>query len=274
MTFYQKAQFNQPVSVPAGVTDTSSMFFGCKNLNSSVNMAITNTQLKDVTSMFSGCSNFNQQRVTIPYNVVYANGFLQDCYNFNGTVSSVGGNISYAAKMFANCTNFNRSVGLTTGLTEMRNMLEGCTSFNKTVMIPDGVINAQGAFFRAFELNSFIDLGNTVQNISTLFGYATNYNTDIYIPDSVTNAYRLLYYCQNFGANVYINRVTAGINVTGIFSNCNNSRRKNIFCNNLALVNGTTLTTSVTATAISWTATANGYYNSVYNIYLFSNYSE
>ena len=53
--------------------------------------------------------------------------------------------------------------------------------------------------------------------------------------------------------------------------NHNNLQQINLFCTNLTSLNKTTAETSLTGTSIIWFDTTNGYYNEVYNIYLYNN---
>jgi hypothetical protein len=53
----------------------------------------------------------------------------------------------------------------------------------------------------------------------------------------------------------------------------NNAKRINIFCNNLYLLNGNGAGNSIVGQKITWKSQTNGYYNSVYNIYLYNNYT-
>ena len=101
--FYGCTSFNQPVTIPSGVTGISYTFKGCTSFNQPVTIP------SGVTAMghaFDGCTNFNRP-VTIP------SGVTDMSYTFKG------------------CTSFNQPVTIPSSVSAIREMLSGCTSFNQ-----------------------------------------------------------------------------------------------------------------------------------------------
>ena len=114
------------------------------------------------------------------------------------------------------------------------------------------------------------------------FAGNTSFNSPISIGENVNSAYHMLEGCSSFGQDVYIrggrrksNSVLGSFNASGLFKSCNNSKRKNIWFNNILnnCFNNTGAVSSITNTAITWTAMTNGFYNTAYNIYCYYNYS-
>lgn len=194
--------------------------------------------------------------------------------NYNSSVI-IGNNIKNCYSMFQNCRSFNQPVIIPNNATYLAYMFDNSTSFNQPVTIPNKVINCYRMFQNCFNLNSPIILGNKVENCSGMFRRCNNFNQSITIPNSYINCAYMFENCTNMSANIYIkNASISKAAVNGLVASKNNSKRINIFCNNITnlIGGGPTSGGSIVDRDISWTSMVNGYYNTAFNIYLYNNY--
>lgn len=198
--------------------------------------------------LLSGAKGFNQP-IIIPNSVTTCSGMFYGCSNFNYPIN-IPESVLECVSMFRNCVNFNSVVNMSNNLKSCAEMFQDCWKYNQPVNIP-----------------------NSVNNCYSMFYKCNNFNQPITIPNGVVSCSGMFSYCMNFSSNIFIPN-NSDINICRMLASTNNSLQKNIWCNNIAIINRNTASTSVTGTAIEWTAMTNGYYNEAYNIYLYNNYSE
>ena len=151
-------------------------------------------------------------------------------------------------------------------------MSSGGTDISSAVLVEGGQIRFTSATFSNV---SNITIGKNITNCTYMFSNVLGLNAvPITIHAKVINcSYMFRNLASN--ANIYINIDPSQTvhNFVNMLYLKNNSYRTRIFCNNLSYLNKITAATSIVGKAITWTSIANGYYNTVYNIYLYRNYA-
>lgn len=285
------------------------LFYNCydfNNINITIDCNYANYNIVcDITNMFANniylynLSNISIQftNISSSYNALFIGQetFYSDLF-FNSPIPFID-NFMGGPYCLAYCYNFNQEITF--------------SSYDYTI---DNRIGSLSSMFKdCYKLNSFINFNNSYfYNISSLFedchifnqpinitliqknndwdgkcsGYAVfrncyNFNQDIYIhgidySQNVDLSY-MMQNCDNFGSNIYIyNHFISSLSYT--FSNCNNSLKKSIFWNgfNDDYINTYTgyIVTYSPLAVFDPLPDGNGYYNSVYNIYLQNNIGE
>lgn len=311
--FAQCTNFNSPVSISAPTIKTSSMFTNCFSLNQPITINAIVTGNNNILSMFANCDNFNQP-IEIKYDSygrsanIFVNNMFFNCKSFNSpmTFNEVYKNDTDTGSLrimmdnvFNGCTNYNQPFNMPNRTFSANSLFSKCTNFNQKVNLPDDLYYARSmyahtAFNQPYEINcptvieidsmfyNCINLNSTitfnvpnVKSLGSMF-YNSAFNKDIYIPSQINNLFHTFANCKSFSKNVYIQGTYRVINVAGMFLNCDNTKRKNIFFNNaLNGQFGQSGSTSVIGAPITWTnITGNvGFYNATYNIYCYNNYS-
>lgn len=219
----------------SNVRDVEIRLLNTKNYNLHMNGLVSNNPDFNSNVVF----NFTTETAT-PKNA-YMSGLFENCTNFNQPFNFNNfGYVYDTSNMFRNCTNFDQKIEFN-GVHLFSNcqyMFSGCTKLNKIFNIPVYTNN----LYRAFE--------NTNVNVIRLKGTTS---TDV----SQKN-----YVCM------VANRQKNSSDPTKY-------NRLNIWCNSsfLSHLNGTTAATSITGTDITWSNGTNCKYNSTYNIYIYTNYS-
>lgn len=292
--------YNCPVDIPVNVNKTTNMFAFCSNFNSDVN--ITNRMICNMDNMFSGCVNLNKNiQINASLFEGYGNYMFQNCWKFNQPINIV--NVIYTMRMFDNCISLNSNIQCseTTMRTNSWMMFHNCTNLNQRISI-EYYTNTIGMFRNCFNLNQMFVRDEYPTNCQMMFANCNNlnktvgwgmqggtsfnawgmlegctkFNQDITIPNTCIDIGSLLWNCKDFAKTVYIKGTTARtLNVSYMLMDCNNSKRKNIrFHPSLdSLFRQTTASTSIVGKGITWTNLTNGFYNSLYNIYCYNDYS-
>jgi surface protein len=150
--------FTVPQTLPSSITDTNSMFYGCKAFNQPLNGWTVNN-VTDMSFMFQYCINFNQPLDAWSVNnVLIMRGMFDKCTNFNQLLNTWSvNNVIDTHGMFSYCTNFNQPLNSwsVNNVKNMHYMFSDCTNFNQP-------------------LDTW-----SVNNVSTMYGmfrYCTNFN--------------------------------------------------------------------------------------------------
>lgn len=146
--------------------------------------------------------------------------------------------------------------------------------FNEPVTIGNQVTYCYQIFQNLPSFNQPVTIPNGATNCQSMFWNCASYNQDITIPASVTDARYMFDSCYNMGSNIFVDaEFESAMNCTaGMLASKDHSKRVNIWCNNLSTFLSTNWQ-SIVSSSITWTEMTNGYFNSVYNIYLYNNYS-
>jgi hypothetical protein len=267
--------YNQPITIPNDVNSCAQMFYNCKNFNQPITLP---DSLKECTYMFYGCESFDQA-VVLPNGVTYCSHLFENCTNFNQPIT-IPNSVTSCEDMFNGCTSFNQPVTIP-NITEssiysksIEGMFYECYEFNQPLVIPNGIKSCGHILMYCYNFNSPITIGTNVISCNQLLTGCNNFNQDITFPKNVASIFIGLQGTTSFGKNVFINNASiTQSNVYRLFQDCNNSLQKNIWCNNLTPFLGNKYANSIAMADITWTEMTNGYYNSVYNIYLYNNYS-
>lgn len=242
--FANNATFNDDVIIGNNVNTCYEMFFNCSNFNRNIQIPDT---VDNCLSMFRGCSNLNQN-IKLP------------------------NNIKYIGQTFFNCSNLNQNIRLPESVVTMSAAFQGCSKLNQNIKIPQGVTDITFAF-SGTNVNQNIVIPNTVTSLYQTFA-SSAMNCDITIPESVL-------YCTytlvrtDFSRNIYFKgNAYRELHTDSLFQQANTAKRKNLFFN-IALNNRFNNTVSgwtLVYHNITWQSMTNGYYNSEYNIYCYTNY--
>lgn len=290
--FDRCGSFNQPINIMFNSNNSvnmSLMFNACYNFNSPV--TIINGTNVNASNMFQGCRNYNQP-VNITSDIYSCQSILSGLTLFNSRVefgynSSKNRRVSFF-QAIGYCNNFDNDVTFTDlgdGNIGNYNMgftgfLRGCPVFNKSITFPNFGFEYNYAFTNCLKLNQPIIIEDCIEGASMegMFMGCTNFNQVVTIPKNVSFLSNMFANCTGFGNSIYMKGNVARpqlLIVGGMFRNCNKSKRKNIYYNNI-YDNRFTLnnTSSVIGANITWTAlsSGNGYYNSTHNIYLYNDY--
>lgn len=223
-------------------------YFGWKdsNLTNYYNFnddVIVGDKFNNCFALFRSLANFNGN-VTFGLNCTNFNETFATCVNFNRPVTFPA-RANRLAFTFYNCPKFNSNVTfLGNNIDNCAAMFLNCPSFNKAVNLPNGVLYCEGMFRRSA------------------------FNRDMYIPASVQIC-NAMFMETPMSKNIYFN----GANIPLTYSmleNRTSSDAVRIFTSNsninrFAYVAG--------SSPLTWENVASGYYNNLYNIYVYYNYS-
>ena len=237
---------------------------------------VTPATANNCANMFRANVTFNQP-VVIGSDVTLCSYMFSSASNFNQPVI-IGQNVTDCVGMFNYAMAFNQPLIIPDKVTSCASMFNFAQGFNQPVIIGSSVSNCLAMFWHAIKFNQPVMIPKSVTSCASMFSDIWEYNQSITIPSGVTNCRRMFNNCKNFGGDgkaIYINVSPSQTthDFIGLLRAKNNSLRMNIFCSDLSLLTGTASANSIVNAAISWTATTNGYYNAVYNIYLYNNYS-
>jgi len=209
--------FTVPQTLPSSITDTNSMFYGCKAFNQPLNGWTVNN-VTDMSFMFQYCINFNQPLDAWSVNnVLIMRGMFDKCTNFNQPLNTWSvNNVIDTHGMFSYCTNFNQPLNSwsVNNVKNMHYMFSDCTNFNQP-------------------LNSW-----SVNNVSTMYGMfknCTNFNQPLntWSVNNVSTMYDMFKNCTNFNQPLNTWTVNNVIDMSEMFKNCNISKEnKPIFNSN------------------------------------------
>ena len=265
MMFYNCVKLNRAIEIPNKVSNADSMFASCGNFNQPITIPSSVSSCK---YMFSSCYNFNQP-VTIPATVVNADYMFQGSSNFNSLVTIENG-VKSCSYLFAQLGNYNQPVTIPNSVNNCRSMIEMSAKFNQPVIIGENVTNCNSMFYSSNSFNQPIRIPDNVTDCNYIFSAATKMNSDVIFGNKANLLYSSFSGCNDFAGNIFINNTVA--DVRRMFQYVSNSFKKTVYCNDLTNLLGTTYSNSITGSAITWTATDNGYYNATNNIYLYNNY--
>lgn len=260
--------FNQPVVIDNASTNCSSLFLEMQSFNCPVNIP---NNVIDCSAMFMQCYSFNLP-VVIPDNVVNCSQMFMQCNVFNQLITLPNNTVN-CSYMFASDIIFNQPITIPNKVNNCGGMFKSCHNFNQPVNIPDSVTNCGWMFTNCYNFNSPVTIGNNAVNCSYMFENCNNFNQSVTIPRSVVNCSNMFALCKNMSGNIYIaNSSLNSNNVRGLLRGTGGAHRRNVFCNNIGVLSGTSSSNSLIGATILWTSTTNGYYNSTYNIYIYNNY--
>lgn len=292
--------YNCPIDIPVNVNKTAYMFNGCTNFNSTVNI-LCNSYTVNADNMFADCVNLNKNIQIVSKFGMSANCMFRNCTKFNQELKFEQ---DWTMQMFENCISLNKNININTQYITWNayRMYYGCTNLNIRIPV-ECFLNTPYMFQHCYNLNqSFVWSGYPPSNSAYMFegcnnlnktigwtkdagdpfncvgmlANCTKFNQDITVPRGCNNLYQFLYNCKDFSKTVYIKGTRSReLNISGLFYECNNSKRKNIRFNSAldSIFRATAYGKTLIWYSITWTSLTNGFYNSVYNIYCYNDYS-
>lgn len=276
--FQNRGKFNKPVNIPNSVTNTVNMFYACANLNQNIQIpnSVTNT-----TNMFRNCTNLNQN-IQIPDSVQVTYGTFYYCKKLNQNIK-IPNSAQNIASMFFGCSDLNFNIQIPNTVRNATFVFSNCTSLNQNIKIPDSITAITGIFDGCYNLNQNIKIpSNFGGNLFTIFRNCSNLDQNILFPSMKNlqsdNAWFAFRGCNNL-SNVTLRNGTVNNMFTGAFR-FNNAKRLNIWTDLTTATN--LITTKIihpnntnvkigTQILPTWTTITNGYYNELYNIYIYTN---
>ena len=164
----------------------------------------------------------------------------------------------------------NRNIQIPNGVTNMAETFKFCYKLNQNIQIPNSVTGMINIFRNCYNLNQNIQIPNSVRSISSCFYYCTNLNQNIQIPNSVTSVSGVFMGCDNM-TNITLLPTTMPVaNWNGMIRD-NASKSINIWTDDataLDMMNAGFIQGNIKPTMETIT---NGYYNSQYNVYIYTN---
>lgn len=243
------------------VNDFTSMTFGATRFNSNVifprlTIAPNRTSGSDIVNlnfgyMFANCFNYNQPiNITIhakPQPNCYlwstCSGMFLNCYNFNSR-------INFDIYQYSNNMQDDTKYSLPVYASEM---FWNCYNFNQPLIIPPG-FSLYSAFWNCRNFNQpvvFDVRDSSGSEFERVFEGAKNMYADIIFLNSNIE----MEYYPSFN---------------GLISNMNRTIPTHIYIENIGLIKDNCNVIS-NVSSIIWEEVANGYYNSIYNVYLLNN---
>lgn len=247
--------------------------------------------------MFNGCTSFNQN-IQIGNVVNNVAGMFKNCTNLDQNIY-LSNNVEDCHETFSGCTKLNIKIGIPNSVQRCDNMFNGCTSLNQYIEIPNSVYYCNNMFngcsnlkimpgipASAIYCNEMLvntDVGrvsdfyipNGIYTVRQMLRNSS-FNGNIYLPESVETCSGMLWDCQDFSGDVYIYRRSA-VATSGLFSNLVNAQKRKA----VHIYGGDWYYTNAVLHGIlpnvnnQWTQLPdniyNGYYNSLYNIYVYTN---
>ena len=137
----------------------SSMFRGCFNLNSNVEIP---KDAVDCTSMFGECRSLDQN-ILIPNGVENCSSMFSECDNLDRNIA-IPNSASNCSGMFYTGFNLKQNILIPNGVEDCSFMFQACNVLNQNIAIPPSVTNCY---------NMFADCENINQNI---YIYSENIN--------------------------------------------------------------------------------------------------
>lgn len=206
------ANFNEAVTIPNTVIDTSSMFYSCNNLNQPITIP---SSVSNASNMFAYCNNFNQP-ITIPSSVVDASNMFIDCFTFNQAVTISDGVVNI--KRMLTDSRFNQPLDIPSSVTDASGVLGQCFFFNQPVTISNGVTNLSYMFEQCENFSQPIDIPNSVTDTSLMFMDCNNFNQTVNISNSVTNTKGMFTRCTSLNRSIDI--PSNVVDCASMFSGC------------------------------------------------------
>ena len=125
-------------------------------------------------------------------------------------------------------------------------------------------------FNGCYNLNQNIQIPNSVTNTAYMFNGCYNLNQNIQIPNSITNIAYMFNFCRNISNITIFPKNRTSKNTTSFIRNANITQL-NIWTDNNTAIN--IMNTNFIQGSIKPTMTTieNGYYNSLYNVYIYTN---
>lgn len=244
--FYVCTNLKSVSNLPRDITNMASCFGGCRNFNSAITIP---PNVKDMAHAFSNCIKFNQP-ITIPEGVTTIAGCFNACYNLNQNFVLPQSLINMR-NAFAMTKNIRYLPVIPNNVTDMGSSFRGMSNIKpQNITIPDSVLNLKSCFVSTNNIDT-INIGRGATDIAEAFMYCNVKNVYIFSENitAINNAFgwRSSYYER---VNVFIK---------------GNTTTNNTFYNggNVNLV-GT----------IKWTTITNGYWNGLYNIYVYYNLTD
>ena len=248
--------YSQAVYLPSRVVHCDYTLAWCNNFNNYVDFNGPKSTLESLSGFFNRCNKYNYSDIQLSsfpvLNKLYS--FLQFCGNFNKNIYlnwSVVENISY---ILADATSFNCFGSFKSGLASATNLKNCSWAFYNTPM----------NFGNVFE-NTVIS--NSVEDCAGMFHSCSNiYSSgDFVFGTNVTNLCAAFQDTKMIG-DIFIYQ-NDRCNVYGMLYNCPNLYIVNVFCHNLAIINKTSASESLTGYPMTWEYESTGtYYNSAYGI--------
>ena len=209
---------------------------------------------------------------------------LVNCFSQRGRFNkpvNIPNSVTNTTYMFTSCPKLNQNIQIPNSVTSTASMFTSCSNLNQNIQIPNSVKNTASMFNNCPKLNQNIQIPNSVTNTTYMFNNCSNLNQNILVPSmntSTKNAWFMFRHCNNL-SDVSLRSETINNKFTGAFR-FNNSQSLNIWTDLTTVAN--LITTNiihpnninmqlVAQILPTWTTITNGYYNELYNVYIYTN---
>jgi hypothetical protein len=201
--FYGCNNFNQPVTIPNGVTNIFRMFCNSYNFGSNVYVYPANLTRQSVANMFQGCNNQSQKHI-----------FTNDTNVFNGTIysQSITGTAVTWTQDGDNYYNTAYNIYIHNVANPYTVLNNARYTFGSDFPLPDSpaIVFGSGVRDLSFAFNSvLLDSNNTlilfeegVETLESCFFGRSYFNQPLTIPSSATNCRGIIEACPNFNSDI------------------------------------------------------------------------
>ena len=230
--FYDCVSFNQPIIIPEGVINCEYMFNNCVSFNKPV---VIPNSVVHTDNMFEGCIIFNQP-IVLPKELLTADEMFLGCYNFNSPVSFE--NIKYNIhcsmlslnSMFKDCYKFNQPVDIHYA-DVCSNMFENCYNLNSKITFSEYPKNTpkQGELILerflkdCYLFNQKIEFPESyIRRANYLFENCYSFNQEVEFGYAIKDLSYAFCNCVNFNSKVTLPEYKRDIKTKGLFWKCIN----------------------------------------------------
>lgn len=261
------SKFNQPFTFPPRVSNMYNAFRGCSALKANIQMP---TEFGgEMSNVFQGCTQFNQN-VAFPIQggSNLTNTFTL-CRMFNQPLE-IPDYVTSMTMTFTGCNNLNANIKISNNCKILNGTFSNCINLNQNIKIPQSVTNMDYTFWRCFNLNQNIQIPNNVTNIRSAFNVCPNLNHNLFIPNSVTDMTMAFQDCSRLSNLTFAPGIANNVAYNAIRDNATQSL--NIWTDPTTAANlMTTALIQRVSSPLTYETITNGYYNSQYNLYIYTN---
>lgn len=171
-------------------------------------------------------------------------------------------------------------------MSQFTSFISGCSEYNLRLDLPKSSKYCGGMFGSCFAFNQPMLFSKNTNQLNSTFFRCNGFNQPVVIESNIITDFQSMFVNAS---NMYSNIIfTHSENMNYNFSlaaacNClnrmldtqNHGERINIFAENLSIfTNSNIYLVNSTVGVLTWSATTNGYYNSLYNIYVLNNVND
>lgn len=268
--YCEKLNANTPIRCGQNVTDFGWAYENCKLLTGT---PVCGQNVTSLRGTYCNCYNLRGAPVCGPKVTDFHQAYYS-CYNITG--SAAWNNIITSGGMAYYCCNhLQKGTDIPQAITYARYIYGYCDRLTGAPVSGDNIVNFYGAYCLCRNITGSFVCGNNVSDMSRAYESCINVSGPARFGPNVKLAYLAYAGCQQL-TEAYFNGTNKLTNIVGCFANKLNSRRLNIYVQNVSqnvwnLLLKNTANDSILARDVSW-FNNDGiyYYNTTYNVYIYN----